>query len=267
MLDGIDVSSHNGPFSTDGQSFVIIRASYGTGRDMAFGRHFARARAAGVVTGAYCFGRNQDPAAQADRLIEIGGEADLLVLDRESDAGHPTMTVHQARAFIARIHERGRRVGLYASESGYPADAFGADWRWVANYSREPRVPWDIWQWTGTLIDRNRFRGTLADLHMLAGREFPPPATGQPPDSEANPVKFLQLSSADLTALPSIEVPADTPLEDFAGEQWDTIGPTKVRVLPGLVDAHTNRRIVVVSTGRFYADRKARPTAQVAVLR
>jgi hypothetical protein len=46
-----------------------------------------------------------------------------------------------------------------------------------------------------------------------------------------------------------------------------TVGPTKVRALPGLVDAHTNRRVVVVSTARFYDDGIARPTVQVAVLR
>jgi hypothetical protein len=80
-------------------------------------------------------------------------------------------------------------------------------------------------------------------------------------------VKFMQLSAADLAGLQSIDVPAGTPLEDFAGEQWDTIGPTSVRVLPGLVDAHTNRRAAVVSTARYYDDGKARPTAQVVVLK
>ena len=38
------------------------------------------------------------------------------------------------------------------------------------------------------------------------------------------------------------------PIEDFAGEGWIEIGPTSVRVLPGLIDAHTNRRVV---TGRL----------------
>lgn len=87
-----------------------------------------------------------------------------------------------------------------------------------------------------------------------------------PPPPEAYKVKFIQLSSADVAGLPSISVPADTPIETFDGEQWTKVGPTNLRVLPGLVDAHSNRRAVVISTGRFYADGKQRPTAQVAVI-
>ena len=75
------------------------------------------------------------------------------------------------------------------------------------------------------------------------------------------------LSGAELEVLESIAVPEGTPIEDFAGEQWNTVRPANVRVLPGLDDAHRNRRAVVVSTARFYDDGKPRPTAQVAVLR
>lgn len=79
-------------------------------------------------------------------------------------------------------------------------------------------------------------------------------------------MKFIQLSAADVANLPSLAVPAGTPIEDFAGTQWTTIGPTNVHVLPGLVDAHTNRHAVVIMTGRFYPDGDPRPTAQVAVM-
>lgn len=93
------------------------------------------------------------------------------------------------------------------------------------------------------------------------------PAPSRPPtDPIGESVEFIQISQADADALPSLELTKPTPIEDFAGTRWATIGPTHVRVLPGLVDAHTNRRAVVISTGRFYADGDKRPTVQVAVI-
>lgn len=179
-LQGIDVSAHNGTFSTDGQAFVFIRACYGSGKDTKFDEHLATAKAAGVVTGAYCFGRNMDPILQASRLLEIAPDVDFLFLDYENDAGHPHMTSDQAKAFIRDVQTAGRKIGLYASESGYPANAFGADYRWVANYSRQPVVPFQFWQYQGSPLDRSRFYGTKTQLLALAGHPAAPTPSGDP---------------------------------------------------------------------------------------
>lgn len=252
---GIDVSAHNGTFATEGQAFVFVRACYGSAKDTSFDAHFSRAKAAGVVTGAYCFGRFMDPEFQADRLLEIASAADFLFLDREADEGHPTMTTAQARRFIARIHAKGRKVGLYASESGYPADAFGADYRWVANYSREPRIPWQWWQYRGTGLDRSYFRGTVAELRALAS----PPASA----ATGGTVKFSTLYDPPK----SVAAPKGTVLRDFTGAPLGDPLPADTHLTTyGLADAHSGQFVVEVNTAAFYADKVKRPSLAIAVI-
>lgn len=166
--EGIDISVHNGTPNLNGLAFVFVRACYGTMKDPKYDQHAKAVRDAGLVLGAYCFGRNMTPTGQADRLLEIASDADLLCLDWEADEGHAKMTRQQARDFIKRIHPHAPTV-LYASESGYPADQFGADLRWVANWSHKPTIAWDFWQYWGTTLDRDRYNGTLEQLHALVG--------------------------------------------------------------------------------------------------
>lgn len=263
-LEGIDIAYPNANPKLRGLDFVIAKASEGMFIDPRWAEHVRAIKAARLPFGAYHFGRSEESAsAQADLFLRTAADADFLALDWEPSSHGTLMGASEARLFIKHVHAAGRRIGLYAAEHfprEYPPDAFGADFRWVANFVRRPRVPFDIWQWNGAGIDRDRFEGTLAEFRARVIGTAP-----VPPGDVA--VKFMQLSAADLAGLQSIDVPAGTPLEDFAGEQWDTIGPTSVRVLPGLVDAHTNRRAAVVSTARYYDDGKARPTAQVVVLK
>ncbi len=206
-VHGIDVSAHNGTYALAGLDFVFVRASYGTQKDSRFDDHFGRAVGAGVVTGAYCFGRNMNGGLQADRLMQIAPDADFLFLDRERDGNNPTMTTAQARAFVKRVHDKGRKVGFYASESGYPKDAFGADFRWVANYSRQPKIRWDWWQYTGTGLDRSYFHGTKDELLELADRPEPEPVpTGDP-----------MTNLVPLTVHRVVDLPAGTELEKTPG--------------------------------------------------
>lgn len=178
--EGIDVSAHNGTPSLNGLAFVFVRACYGTAKDTKYDQHSKAVKDAGLVLGAYCFGRNMDPKFQADRLLEIAREADLLCLDWETDEGHPKMTRQQARDFIKHIQPHAPTV-LYASESGYPADQFGADLRWVANWSKKPSIAWDFWQYTGTGLDRDRYDGTVEQLHALVGWSAEEPMTNLVP--------------------------------------------------------------------------------------
>jgi Glycosyl hydrolases family 25 len=158
------------------RSFVFVRATYGDGIDGRYTAHAAKVRAAGRVLGAYHFGRNVRPvAAQVQAFLAKAANADLLALDVEKD-GHndrpddPAMTHKQAREFVTAVHAAGRRIGLYHSESNF-FDA-GQDWDWVANWDREPRRRYDIWQYRGSPLDLDRFRGTRAQL--LALGDLPP---------------------------------------------------------------------------------------------
>lgn len=172
-VDGIDISHHQATTpSLAGLEFLFARATYGTSPDRLYAQHIANARRAGLVVGAYHFGRNQPVADQVDAFLRAAGDVDLYALDLESDGGSPAMTASQARAFIAAMHARGRRVGLYHSESGF-AD-IGQAWHWVANWSRPPARLWTFWQYRGSPLDLDRFNGSRDELWRLVGRPAAP---------------------------------------------------------------------------------------------
>lgn len=173
-VSGIDVSAWQDPAGDaaimKGLAFAGIRAVYGTERDARYAAHEAAARKAGLVVIAYAFGRNGDGAAQARTMLAAAPRADLYALDLESDGAAPRMTDSQASAFLAAA--RGltpRRVGLYHSESGFPA-ALGQQFNWIAKWGRvPPRTAWSFWQWQGSPLDRDVFNGTIAQLRSMAG--------------------------------------------------------------------------------------------------
>lgn len=195
MIDGFDVSYANGTITSfAGQSFAFIRATYGLIRDTGWDGHYASCRKAGIVTGAYHFGvGNVNVAQQVTAFISTAHTADLLALDLESDP-HP-MSDAQAAEFIATVHARGRKIGLYHSRSGFPD--LGQDWNWVAQWGSTPPtgIAWAFWQWTGTGLDRDHFNGDLAALHKLAGIAVP---TYSLPSRtiNGNPIRYAQMELA-----------------------------------------------------------------------
>lgn len=155
--------------------FLFARASIGTLPDERYEDHIREAKAAGIITGAYHF--NWDSisiAAQVSTFIAAAGDVDLFAIDVE---GLNAFDQSQTREFIRLMHEAGLECGLYHSASGF-FDA-GQDWDWVAKWSPTPPAVYDFWQFTssGTLpgysgrLDFDLFKGTLAELYALAGRE------------------------------------------------------------------------------------------------
>ena len=220
--EGIDISAHNRTPNFTGLSFVFVRASYGLAKDSRYDQHAAAAWWAGLPLGAYCFGRAISGKDQANRLLEIAPDADLHVLDREADKGHPTMSASQAYEFVATLERAGKLSVLYASESGYPADAFGADLRWIANWSRMPKIPWTFWQYKGTGLDRDRFNGTVEQLHALIGWT---------PIGSEDPLTNL----VPLMAHRVVDLPAGTVLEKTPGGDPYTTLPVAITL--GLLGA------------------------------
>lgn len=172
-IEGIDVSEWQTTTpSLVGLDFVIVKASEGTRPDPMYAHHVANVKAAGLVTGAYHFNRaDVNIANQVDAFIKVAGDVDLYALDveEESPAGVQRFSLAQAQTFISRFRSiTGKKIGLYASESGY-IEA-GQDFDWVAHYGvAVPTRHWDFHQYTSTPIDKNRFNGDKAALLALAG--------------------------------------------------------------------------------------------------
>jgi lysozyme len=175
---GIDVSSYQAetpPLA--GLSFLIARASIGTGKDARYAHHIANAKKAGLITGAYHFNDNGSSSTnQADIFVTAAGDVDLYFVDVEGSAA---FSQNQTRAFIDRVHARGKLCGLYHSASGY-FDA-GQDYDWIAKWSTTPPTrSWDFWQYRGSPLDLDQYHGTAAQLRAFVRIPDAPPSDVEP---------------------------------------------------------------------------------------
>ena len=207
----VDLSHHNGNVDlaqaqAAGIVGVVHKATQGTGyTDPLYLANRAKARDAGQLWGAYHFGVGADGVEQADHFLQVvqPGAQDLLVLDFESNAQGPTMTMEEARAFVTHINETlGRFPGFYSGHDIKQALGTNTDpvlancWFWLAQYGPTPVVPvnwatWTMWQYTdGGLgsppyevpgigrCDRDQFNGDLDALNRLWGVAGPAPLAG-----------------------------------------------------------------------------------------
>ncbi len=199
-LRGIDISQWQWPTpDLSGLDFVIVRGTYGTGFDTRENSHILAAHERGLPVGAYGFGVYGSGAAQAQALLRVVPDADFYALDLEPEAGKPEMTAAQARDFIAEMHRQGVKCGLYHSKSGYPADALGADWRWVAAWDGiDPGPGWTFHQYRGSPLDLDYFNGDAQALAAFVraqrgGKEHTVPTSTSPLAPSAQPVMYATI--------------------------------------------------------------------------
>lgn len=181
-LAGIDVSKWQtaSDWTPAGLTFVIARASIGTSKDTQYDAHIAKAKAAGLMTGAYHFNWDDetqpsgDPRVQARFFVQAAGDVDFLFLDVE---GNMSFETDEIVAFIDEVHKLGKRCGLYMSSSVYKWTV-GQDYDWIAKWSTtEPSGDWEFWQYSsdgeatdGGRLDLDYFDSTLSALRALSNR-------------------------------------------------------------------------------------------------
>ncbi|WP_460962673.1 GH25 family lysozyme [Parasphingorhabdus pacifica] len=205
--EGIDVSNHNGKIdwqsvAASGKKFTFVLATDGQSfTSKTFDEQYNGAKQAGMMAGAYHFGRPSGSAVeQADRLMAVNkytedGKSLPPVLDLEVDpnsGGCYGLTSGQmhgwTQQFIDRIKEgTGQDAIVYASPSFWSQCMAGSDEfkdhpLWLASYGvDQPKVPggwdsYDFWQYTeegsvpgiGGDVDLNKFNGSVEKLRKLA---------------------------------------------------------------------------------------------------
>ena len=133
----------------------------------------------GALVGAYHFLSPSDGARQWDHFESVLGFTGVRLVAADYEAKGVTDQV--ARAFIRRGHQRGYKVGLYASRS-VVTRKLGQDWTWAAWWNpAPPPFAWDIWQFAAGqdgAPDWNVYRGTLEQLHTFAARVAAAPQVG-----------------------------------------------------------------------------------------
>lgn len=168
---GVDVShwQSTSDWSPTGLTFIIAKASEGTTKDVRYDEHIAKARAAGLLVGAYAFNRaDVSMTAQVDAFIAAAGNVDFYAIDVEEEnvTGTQKFTFAQTQDFIKAFRSKtGKKIGLYMSESGYYFGA-GQDFEWIAHwYVSEPTYKaWELHQYRGSPLDLDQFNGTPAEM-------------------------------------------------------------------------------------------------------
>jgi lysozyme len=212
-ISGIDVSSHQGPVDWDavsrnGQSFAFVRATLGAhSADSQFAGNWTRARAAGLLRGAYHFFWPLAPAVdQADHFVEVVGnllpgdlppvvdlEEAILQQNPQQDVWTTIPADNRLPMIVGWLatveHALGVKPVIYSRQNflenllGDGIEELADHPLWIAHYTKaqKPRIPsawtrWTFWQYTedGAVggvkgdVDQNRFNGTIEDLKSLA---------------------------------------------------------------------------------------------------
>jgi GH25 family lysozyme M1 (1,4-beta-N-acetylmuramidase) len=198
--DGIDedTSGVNWTEAATHNSFAIIRCSIGETMDRCLYSHYNKAKAAGMLVGFYHYLSENYPGRQQARFVSaLTNDLDFdlpVALDVEAQG----LTKQQVMDFVARWKELTiEPLAIYTSRTawnrivGPGAQPWAAGGKlWVADARDvpapalpDPWVTWEFWQYGvkagpeyPSAIDRNRFRGTIADLENEYGDWLVPPA-------------------------------------------------------------------------------------------
>ncbi|MFJ9040277.1 glycoside hydrolase family 25 protein [Streptomyces sp. NPDC102406] len=167
MIRGIDVSSHQSSFDTDGLSFVFIKAT--EGRSYVNPRLTAqtkRARDAGCVVGFYHFLWPGNLTAQAEYFVSKAPEraGDLLAVDWETTGDGTHASNAEKDRFIREVKRLRphHRVLLYCNRNYWlniDTTSYAGDGLWIADYvaSGKPRIKakWRFHQYTDHPLDKD----------------------------------------------------------------------------------------------------------------
>jgi lysozyme len=198
---GVDVSGYQTTVdwqkvAASGIAFAFIKATEATTLvDHAFARHWAQAREAKLLRGAYHFFRPKQDAAAQGRFflaqLEDPGELPPVLDVEVTDGVAPAQVVAGVHAWLDVVAASLARPIIYTSPSFWNALPGAADVAnkadlWVAHWGAH--VPasvngwpwWTFWQFTnkasisgipGTAdMDEDRFNGTAAELHAYSAQ-------------------------------------------------------------------------------------------------
>ncbi|MDI3386104.1 glycoside hydrolase family 25 protein [Streptomyces sp. B-S-A8] len=167
MIRGIDVSSYQSDFSTEGVDFVIVKATEGRSYvNPRMNAQVKKAREAGCVVGFYHFLWPHNIKAQAEYFVSKAAErqGDILACDWERTGEGTNASNAQKDEFIRevkRLRPLNRSI-LYCNRDFWlnvDRTSYAGDALWIADYvtAGKPRIQakWRIHQYTSTPLDKN----------------------------------------------------------------------------------------------------------------
>ena len=205
-------------------SGVILRAAYGTGKDIHFEQHYAEFVARDVPVGAYHYIiGSQNIKAQADNFNSFTAGKELK-LGRWMDVEDTRNVTRLYRRHVLEYADYVKDAGIYTGKWKWQEIMGGAyltDRKlWIAAYGYdEPPLPvgWNsywLWQYSSTLrlpgysgnLDHNRFYGTQEQFDAWVGNEEPEPEPEPEPLFQAR-VYSWATPYVNVRAQPSVQSP------------------------------------------------------------
>lgn len=167
MLHGVDVSSYQSSFDTDGIDFVFIKATEGSSYvNPHLSAQVKRARDAECVVGFYHFLWPGNLTAQAEYFVSKAPEkaGDLLAVDWEVTGDGTRASNAEKDRFIREVKRLRphHRVLLYCNRHfwlNYDTTSYAGDGLWIADFvtAGHPRIeaPWRIHQYADHPLDKD----------------------------------------------------------------------------------------------------------------
>ena len=208
MKPVIDVSVHNGNIDWDrAKDFIsgaIIRCGYGSDYtsqdDQKWIRNVTECERLNIpyATYLYSYARSSDQArSEAEHAIRLcrGHKPSIVYFDSE-EPGTGGIARNNATIFIDKLHDAGRKAGVYASTSWYKSYLFGieSDSLWLAAYGSNngqaqekyrPNLGEDLWQYSSVAVIPGVGK---CDVNIMYRDIF-----GKQPDPEPEPVPAAEL--------------------------------------------------------------------------
>lgn len=195
----IDISKYQDPekldwagFKTAGVKAVLIQLSHGLEYENYAKEHIAKAKQYGLIWHGYHFyeGKTGEVAFSTSNAQSLGlSKKAYMFLDIEGDIGGDWQA--QFLDFRTEWEKQGWNSGIYCSEDPYDSkfdnDLMVSDavYRWIANYSKEPKA-YDVWQYSSKTglagytddldLDIDKTGKLLIDYSASTASPFEPPA-------------------------------------------------------------------------------------------
>jgi len=197
-IQGVDVSHYQGSINwtsvkNSGKSFAFCKATEGTTyKDPTFATNYAGIKSAGMIRGAYHFGRpGSDPTTQANFFYNtvkpVSGDLQMMLDIEATDGKTPSQVRSWIVTFINRIKTLSGNPGIIYTGFYFWRDSAGNGSNldcplFLAAYNTSPAnyVPaawpyYTFWQYTSSgsvsgisgNVDRDAFNGSTAGLNAL----------------------------------------------------------------------------------------------------
>lgn len=197
-LKGIDISRHQNPSTypyaqakAEGFSFAILRAGFGTSKDIAFEKHYSNCKNQGFNVGAYWYSYAysvEEAQIEANAFVDAikGKQFEYPVyLDIEDNSILKNTTKitrdEIVRTFGRTLEKAGYYFGVYTNKDWFDNKISGAklnqkyDW-WIADWrGRQPQgLNFGLWQYGGSVnkIRSAKIGGVVTDQNF-ALKDYP----------------------------------------------------------------------------------------------